>query len=117
MKNNLIVCLIFLLACTALYSQELLYLASGGAIESKKIDPKTGKLTDFQKVELPSLSKFTFSRNGKFLYAQASIQEGNKKSTSVATYSIAADGKLTFLYNAPISGGTTELKTDRKSVV
>jgi len=90
---------------------ELLYVASGGAIEVKKIDQKTGKLTDVQKVEHQGLSKFTFSRNKKFLYAQAAMKD-NRKQASIATYKIADDGKLTFVHNAPISGGTTELKTD-----
>ena len=101
----------FLLAVST-SAAELLYVASGGAIEVKSIDPKTGKLENIQKVEMAGLSKFTFSRNKQFLYAQAAIANGKKKQASIATYKIANDGKLTFVHNAPISSGTTELKTD-----
>jgi 6-phosphogluconolactonase len=110
MRYNIFV--IFLLTLTSLTAGELLYVSSGGAIEVKEIDSKTGKLTDFQKVDLPGLSKFTFSRNKKFLYAQA-ILNGKRQKVSIATYKVAADGKLSFVHNALISGRTTELKTDR----
>ena len=105
------VCATLFLLLTVSQADELLYLASGGAIDVKKIDSKTGKLSDFQRVEFTLLSKFTFSRNKKFLYAQAAMKD-NPKQVSVATYKVETDGKLTYLYNAPINGGTTELKTD-----
>lgn len=92
-------------------ADELLYIASGNAIEVKKIDRLTGKLTDLQKVEHPGLSKFTFSPDKSFLYAQASMKN-NRKQTAVITYKITDDGKLTYLDIAAIKGSTTELKTD-----
>ena len=91
---------LILILTTSCMSNELLYVASGGAIEVKKIDPDTGKLTDIQRVEYQGLSKFTFSRNKKYLYAQA-LMKDNRKQTSVATYRIAEDGKLSFVNNAP----------------
>lgn len=103
--------LFLLVSISYTQAAELLYLASGGTIEVKEIDPKTGKLSDFQKVEFTRLSKFTFSRNKKFLYAQAAMK-GNPKQASIITYSVATDGTLTYVHNAPINGGTTELKTD-----
>jgi 6-phosphogluconolactonase len=111
MTRKLIFLLTLLLTYTSVSADELLYLSSGGVLEIKKIDSKTGELTDFQKVELQGMSKFTFSRNKKFLYAQASMK-GDRKKVSVATYEVGADGKLTFVHNAAINGGTTELKTD-----
>ena len=109
MIYKILILLIFLVP--SMMADEFLYLASGGAIEVKKVDPKTGKLSDVQKVEHEGLSKFTFSRNKKFLYAQAAMKDVRKKA-SIATYKIEDNGKLTFVHNAPISGGTTELKTD-----
>ncbi|MCM8533601.1 MAG: beta-propeller fold lactonase family protein [Lentisphaeraceae bacterium] len=107
------VCVALTLFLSLSYSQasELLYLASGNSIEVKKIDLKTGKLSDFQKVEYKKLSKFTFSRNKQFLYAQAAMKD-NPKQASIMTFKVATDGKLTFVHNAPIDMGTTELKTD-----
>ena len=103
--------LFYLLAMPSLVAQELLYLSSGDALEVKRINPQTGMLLDFQTIELKGISVFTFSRNKKFLYAKARI-DGDLKNPSIATYKVAADGKLTLIYNAPISGKPTELKTD-----
>ena len=102
---------LLVLTVSSAFAEEYLYLASGGAIEVKKINAQSGELTDVQKVEHLGLSKFTFSRNKKFLYAQAAMK-GNRRQTAIITYKIEDDGKLTFVHIAPISGGTTELKTD-----
>ena len=75
---------------------ELLYVASGGTIEVKTIDPETGRLGDFQKAADLPLSKFTFSRDKRFLYAQATMED-NPEQVSIATYAVAADGKLSLL--------------------
>jgi 6-phosphogluconolactonase len=90
---------------------ELLYISSGSALEVKKINAQTGKLSDLQKVELAGMSAFTFSRDKKFLYIKASMK-GNRKQLSIATYKVATDGRLTFIHNAPVKGNVTELKTD-----
>jgi len=103
--------LFFLLATPSIGAQELLYVSSGDALEVKKINPQTGMLIDFQRIEFKGISVFTFSRNKIFLYAKASI-DGNLKNSSIVTFKVAADGKLTLIYNAPIFSGTTELKTD-----
>ena len=103
------------LLCFLVFSvsaDEFLYLASGNTIEVKKVNPENGKLQNVQKVEYSGLSKFTFSVDKKFLYAQASVKD-KRRQPAIATYSIAADGKLNFVHVAPINGGTTELKTDR----
>ena len=112
MKFKIFSVLFFLLTLPPLFAQELLYMSSGDALEVKIIIPKTGELIDFQRIELKGISVFTFSRNKKFLYAKASIG-GNRENPSIVTYRVAADGKLVFIYNAPMSGRTTELKTDR----
>ena len=112
MINKVCVILSLLITISSTQAAELLYLASGGAIEVKKIDPATGKLSDFQKVEFTKLSKFTFSRSNKFLYAQAALKD-NPKQATIITYKVAEDGELTYVNNAPINGGTTELKTDQ----
>ncbi len=104
-------CLLIILMPSNLLAREMLYLSSGDALDVKIIDKKTGKLNDFQKVKLRGMRAFTFSRNKKFLYIKASV-DGDRKKSTIATYSIAADGKLTFIINVPISGSTTELKTD-----
>jgi 6-phosphogluconolactonase len=106
-----ILIIVTLLVSTISSADELLYLSSGGALDVKKIDLKTGKLTDLQKVELQGMTVFTFSRNKKFLYIKARI-DGDKEKPSIATYQIASDGLLSFVFNAPIDGNTTELKTD-----
>jgi 6-phosphogluconolactonase len=111
MMSKILFLLTLLMISSSVNADELLYVSSGGVLEVKRIDPKTGKLEDFQKVELQGMSKFTFSRNKKFLYAQATMKEDRKK-VSVATYKVAADGKLSYVNNAEINGGTTELKTD-----
>ncbi len=100
-----------LLVSGKVVAQELLYLSSGDAFEVKKINRQTGKLLNFQRTELKGLSVFTFSRNKKFLYAKASI-DGSRKKPSIATYKVQADGKLVFVYNAPVTAKVTELKTD-----
>ena len=103
---------LFLIVVPFTQASEYLYLANDGLLEVKKIDPASGKLTDFQKIEHPKLSKFTFSRNKEFLYAQASIKN-KPKQLSIITFKVEKTGKLTQLYNAPISSKTNELKTDR----
>ncbi|WP_260679337.1 beta-propeller fold lactonase family protein [Thalassomonas sp. M1454] len=80
-------------------------------MDIKEVAPETGKLSDYHKVELAGLSTFTFSRDKKYLYAQALI-DGDRKQPSIATYLVTDDGKLNFLYNAPINAKATELKTD-----
>jgi len=110
MSYKVLFLLTFLISTTS-FAEELLYLSSGWALEVKKIDLKSGKLTDLQKIELKGMSAFTFSRNKKFLYIKATIN-GDRNKPSIATYKIANDGKLTFVHNAPIEGSTTELKTD-----
>jgi hypothetical protein len=60
--------LFFLLNSSLLVAQEFLYLSSGGALTVKKINEKTGKLINFQRIEDKGMSVFTFSRNKKLLY-------------------------------------------------
>jgi 6-phosphogluconolactonase len=103
--------LLYFLVTPSLVAQELLYVSSGDALEVKKINPKTGLILDFQRIELKDISVFTFSRNKIFLYAKASIH-GNRENPSIATFKVAADGKLALIYNAPISGRITDLKID-----
>lgn len=110
MVSNL--CLILTLFFSINFARaELLYLAVGNKIEVKRINPETGELSDFQAVEHPRLSHFTFSKNKQFLYAQA-VMRSNPKQPSIVTYKVEADGKLIFVNNAPIGIGTTDLKTD-----
>ena len=101
--------LYFLFVIPTLYAQELLYLSSGETLEVKSIDPKSGTLHTIQSIKLKGISVFTFSRNKKFLYSKANIDE---KKPSIATFKIDDDGKLTLIHNAAIIGRTTELKTD-----
>ncbi len=103
--------LFFLLPSPSLVAQELLYLTSGDALEVKNINKETGKLFDVQKISLRGMSVFTFSRNKEFLYVNASIDNDRHK-PSIATYKVAADGKLNFVYNAAISGKMSDLNTD-----
>lgn len=103
--------LFYILVTPSLVAQELLYVSSGDAIEVKKINPQTGTLLDFQRIEFKGISIFTFSRNKKFLYAMASI-DGNRENRSIATYKVTVDGKLDLIYNAPISSRATDLNTD-----
>ena len=103
--------LFYILVTPSLVAQELLYVSSGDAIEVKRINPQTGSLLDFQRIELIGISIFTFSRNKKFLYAMASIN-GNRENRSIATYKVEDDGKLDLIFNAPISSRVTDLKTD-----
>ena len=111
LKYNLLLFLFTFFSAISVSAEELLYLAAGDVLTIKRIDPQTGKLFDFQNIELPGLSSFTLARNKKFLYAQARMA-GDRKKPSIATYKIAANGKLTFIYNALVSRKTTELKTD-----
>jgi 6-phosphogluconolactonase len=111
MTFKIISVLFYLLVTPSLVAQELLYVSSGEALEVKKINPQTGLLIDFQRIELEGVFNFTFSRNKKFLYAKASI-DGNRENPSIATFKVAANDKLALIYNAPISGRITDLKTD-----
>jgi len=111
MNFKIICTLFYLLAMPKLFAQELLYISSGDALEVKRINPQTGMLHNVQSIKLKGISVFTFSRNKKFLYAKASIDK-NGKNPSIATFKVAADGKLALIFNAPIIGRTTELKTD-----
>ncbi|MCH2204996.1 MAG: hypothetical protein MK132_03880 [Lentisphaerales bacterium] len=77
-------------------ASELLSLADDGLLEVKKIDPTTGELTDFQKIEHSKLSKFSFSNNKDFMYVQASMKN-KPKQLLVITYKVEANGKLTYL--------------------
>jgi len=108
---SVLTALFFLLNSSSLVAQEFLYLSSGEALAVKRINAKTGKLIDFQRIEHKGMSVFTFSRNKRFLYIVATVDD-DKKKLSIATYKILADGKLVLINNAPISGRTTELKID-----
>ena len=48
--------LFFLLATPSIGAQELLYVSSGDALEVKKINPQTGMLIDFQRIEFKGIS-------------------------------------------------------------
>ena len=108
--KSALVWLFFIALHAELSGAEFLYYAAGEKITVQEIQ-LSGDLQKVQQVEHPGLHRFTFAPNKKFLYAQAKMID-NPDCISIATYRIGSDGRLTYLYNAPISSKMADLKVD-----
>ncbi len=98
------------LCLTAIHAADQnLYLAAGDAISVHKIDPKTGKLTPVDSVALKGAGPFTFSHDGKRLYAMAA----DGKSPQIATLEVKPSGTLSLLHVDAVKLRAGYLKVDR----
>ena len=86
-----------------------LYLAAGEKITVYSIDDSSGKLTVAQSIDLSGSGPFTFSNDGKRLYAMAADGE----SPQIATFDRKGDGGLALVDRAAINLRAGYLDVDR----
>ena len=80
-----------------------IYLAAGGQLSVFAVNKTTGKLAPLQQLPLSGAGPFTFAPNRELMYATASTDVPKKKTPTIATLAIAADGKLKLAHQAAVN--------------
>ena len=94
------------------HTEQRLYLAAGGQLSVFAVNKTTGKLAPLQQIPLPGAGPFTFAPNRELMYATASTDVPKKKTPTIATLAIAADGKLKLAHQAAVNLRPGYLMTD-----
>ena len=89
-------------------AEQRLYLAAGDEISVFSIHAENGNLTPLQSLPLPGAGPFTFSADGKMMYAVS----GERKSPTLSTLTVEKTGKLKLDHSASVNLRAGYLKVD-----